>query len=261
MKNPIVIIGIGELAAVFSLGFLRCGYPVYPITREMDISLEYKKIPPPELVLLAVQEHELHTVINNLPLPWLRNVALLQNELLPRDWQQHQLTNPTVTIVWFEKKKGSVLKNILYSPSYGPSAAAISNALQAVDIPAPILENEEQLLYELTRKAVYILTVNISGLINNCTVEELWEKHQPLAREVAKEVILILEHLSEKTLQQENLIIGMAEGIKDCPHRYCLGRSAFSRLERALKHARDANIKTPKLSEIYNTAKLKLQSS
>jgi len=47
----------------------------------------------------------------------------------------------------------------------------------------------------------------------------------------------------------------MAEGIKDCPYRHCLGRSAFSRLERTLKYAEEANLETPKLVEIYNSAK------
>lgn len=256
MKAPIVIIGIGELAGVFSLGFLRLGHPVFPITRDMDISREYKKIPSPELVLLTVPEQELHPVLKKLPAAWLSKVGLLQNELLPKDWQQHQLSNPTVTIVWFEKKKGSVLSNILYSPSYGPSAALISNALQTMGVPALILENEDALLYELVRKAVYILTVNISGLLNNCTVEELWKQHQPLARQVAEEVILIMEYLTEKPLPQEKLIHGMVEGINDCPHRHCLGRTAFARLERALTHAQEADIDTPKLREIYKIAKL-----
>lgn len=256
MKAPIVIIGIGELASVFSFGFLRCGHPVYPITRETVISQEYKNIPDPELVLLTVPENELHSVLRQLPSAWLSKVGLIQNELLPRDWQKHRISNPTVTIVWFEKKKGSSLCNILYSPSYGPSAALMSNTLQAVSVPAPILESEESLLYELVRKALYILTVNISGLLNNCSVENLWLQHQPLAREIAKEVILIMEFLTSKSLDQETLINGMVEGIKDCPDRHCLGRTAFARLERVLKHAQDANLETPKLREIYKIAKM-----
>ena len=255
MKAPIVIIGIGELAGVFSLGFLRNGYPVYPITRDLDISQEYKNIPAPEFVLLAIQENELHPVLQQLPTSWLSKVGLIQNELLPKDWQEHQITNPTVTIVWFEKKKNSALCNILYSPSYGPFATLMSDALQAVGVPAPILESEENLLYELIRKALYILTVNIFGLLDNCTVENLWMQHQPLAREIAKEVILIMEFLTNKRLDQEKLINGMVEGIRDCPDRHCLGRTAFARLERVLKHAQDANLDTPKLREIYKFAK------
>ena len=255
MKKPIIIIGIGELAGVFSRGFLRCGFPVYPMTREMDLSQECQQIPSPKLILITVQENELHSVLSQLPKQWLNKICLVQNELLPRDWQSHSIENPTVTVVWFEKKKGKVLTNILQSPSYGPNASIISNALQTVDIPAPILENEEDLLYELVRKSTYILTVNIAGLLNNCTVEELWMHHQTLAREIAREVILIQESLIRTQLPHEKLIQGMAEGIKDCPYRYCLGRRALSRLERALHYADEGSIKTPKLVEIYKIVK------
>ncbi len=121
--------------------------------------------------------------------------------------------------------------NVLQSPSFEPYAEIISNALQAVDIPAPILENEQDLLYELVRKTVYILTVNIAGLVNNCTVGDLWNLHPLLAREIAEEVVLIQEFLTGKQLDHENLINGMVEGIKDSPHRYCLGRSTLARLQ------------------------------
>ncbi len=255
MKEPIVIIGIGELASVFATGFLRCAYPVYPISRGMDLAQECQQISSPKLVLITVQENELHTVLIQLPEPWRHKVGLVQNELLPRDWQTHQLENPTATVVWFEKKIGMALTNILQSPSYGPNASIISKALQAVDIPAPVLENKEALLFELVRKAVYILTVNIAGLVDNLTVGDLWSQHQTLAREIAEEVILIQEFLTAKQLPHEKLIQGMAEGIKDCPDRHCLGRSALSRLQRVLKYAEDANIKTPKLTEIYKIAK------
>ncbi|MCK5828823.1 MAG: hypothetical protein KAH20_00790 [Methylococcales bacterium] len=255
MKEPIVIIGIGELAGVFAHGFLRCGYPVYPILRDMSLAQECQQIPSPKLVLVTVQENELNALLEQLPDEWNDKVGLVQNELLPRDWQAHQLENPTVTVVWFEKKKELELTNILQSPSFGPNADIISKALQAVDVPAPILTNEQNLLYELVRKAVYILTVNIAGLVKNCTVENLWDQHQTLALEIAEEVILIQEFLVGKELSHEKLINGIVEGIKDCPHRYCLGRSALPRLKRALKNAEQANLKTPKLREIAALSK------
>ena len=251
MKAPIAIIGIGELAGVFARGFLRCGHPVYPITRKMDLTQQSIQIPLPEMILITVQENELHPLLQQIPEAWRNKIGLVQNELLPRDWQKHQVENPTVTVVWFEKKKNMEVTNILYTPSFGPNAALISNALQALEIPAPILENHEELLYELLRKAVYIFTVNIAGLLNNYTVEELWLQHEPLAREIAGEVIYIQESLTKKKLPREKLINGMVEGIKDCPHRYCLGRSALARLQRMLNHAKEASLETPKLLEIY----------
>ena len=256
MKHPIVIIGIGELAGVFARGFLRCGYPVYPITRKMDLLKECEQIPSPELILITVQENELKAILEKSPPTWHKKISLVQNELLPRDWERHQLKNPTVTVVWFEKKPNIELTNILYSPSYGSNAPLMSNALQVLGIPAPILKNEDQLLYELVRKLPYILTVNIAGLQNNCTVGELWLNHQTLARKIALEVISIQEFLTGKKLPQEKLINGLAEGINDYPNRHCLGRSALTRLERALNHAKEADINTPKLIEIHQHHKL-----
>ncbi len=251
MKSTIVIIGIGELAGVFARGFLRCGHPVYPITRDMNMASLCLEIPTPEIVLITVQENELHPVLEQIPDVWRDKIALVQNELLPRDWQTHQIDKPTVTVVWFEKKKNLELTHILYSPSYGPNSELMSNALQAMGIAAPILNSHEELLYELTRKALYILTVNIAGLLNNCTVEELWLQHQDLATEIAEEIITILEFLAEKQLPQEKLINGMVEGINDCPGRYCKGRRALGRLERALNHAQKGSLNTPKLQQIY----------
>ncbi len=250
MKKPIVIIGIGELANVFSRGFLRCGYPIYPITRAMDLDEECQQISSPQLVLITVQETELHSLLERLPKAWADKVALVQNELLPRAWQVHKIDKPTVTVVWFEKKKELELTNILQSPSFGPNAAIMSNALKAVDVPAPILKSEQELVYELVRKTVYILTVNIAGLVNNCSVGDLWAQHESLAREIAEEVILIQESLIGQNLSHEKLINGMVEGIEDCPNRFCLGRSASSRLRRALSYVENANLSTPKLVAI-----------
>jgi len=94
------------------------------------------------------------------------------------------------------------------------------------------------------------LTVNIAGLVNNCSVGDLWKLHQPLAREIAEEVILIQESLIGQSLPHEKLINGMVEGIEDCPNRFCLGRSASLRLKRVLYSAENANLSTPKLVEI-----------
>ena len=38
MKNPIVVLGIGELGSVFARAFLKNNHAVYPITRSTDIN-------------------------------------------------------------------------------------------------------------------------------------------------------------------------------------------------------------------------------
>ena len=251
MNKPVIVIGIGELGGVFARGLLRCGYPVYPVTRSMDMNKEVSALPNPELVLLAVAEDDLHSTMEAIPQPWRDKLCLLQNELLPRDWQAHALYDPTVISVWFEKKKGQDVKVLLPSPVYGPRAGLIRAALEAVNIPARILAGDDELLYELVRKNVYILTVNIAGLLVGRTVSELWRDHQELAREIADEIISVQEWLTDEELPRDRLIEGMLEAFDGDPAHKCLGRTALSRLQRTLAYADETGLAVPKLREIY----------
>ena len=84
-------------------------------------------------------EKDLHQVLNQIPAVWRDRLILLQNELLPHDWQQHELHNLTVISVWFEKKKGQDAKVIVPSPAYGPHAGLVHDALAHLDIPVQVL--------------------------------------------------------------------------------------------------------------------------
>ena len=53
MHDPIVVIGTGEMSGVFTRGFLKQGYPVFPVTRQMDMAAIAKAITVPALVLVA----------------------------------------------------------------------------------------------------------------------------------------------------------------------------------------------------------------
>ena len=83
MNRPIVIVGIGELGGVFAKAFLRNNYPVYPVTRSMNISDQAVRMPQPELVLVAVAEKDFKAVMTTIPGAWRNCTGLIQNELLP----------------------------------------------------------------------------------------------------------------------------------------------------------------------------------
>ncbi|GAB4356164.1 MAG: hypothetical protein Kow0060_08580 [Methylohalobius crimeensis] len=255
MKPPIVLIGIGELGGVFARGFLRAGYPVYPIVRGSDMASESRRLPDAALVLVTVGEADLHPLLSDLPAPWRNRLGLLQNELMPRDWLRHGLSEVTVAVVWFEKKPGMALTNILDTPVYGPGAEALTEALTEVGIPTRILADEQALLFELAKKSLYILTVNIAGLAVGGTVGALWQNHRIFARQVATEVLSVLEWRAGQPLPRESLIAGMAVGIEDCPDRGCTGRSARLRLERVLAEARQAGLATPTLADVWRQSK------
>lgn len=250
MQPPIVIIGIGEIAGVFARGLLRCGHPLIPILRHTDLEQEARSLPAPRLVLVAVAEADLQPVLEKMPVIWRDRLALLQNELLPRDWARHALDNPTIISIWFEKKKGQDVKVLLPSPIFGPQANTLSAALDAIAIPSTLLKDEATLHYELVRKNVYILTINLAGLVTGGTVTELWRDHQPLARAVANDVITIQEYLTAKSLPRERLIDGMLEAFAGDPDHKCLGRTALQRLERALHIANAAGLAVPTLKAL-----------
>lgn len=250
MQPPIVIIGIGEMAGVFARGLLRCGYPVYPILRQTDAAQESVVVPAPELALVAVAEADLQPVLEQIPAAWRDRLVLLQNELLPRDWERHGLDKPTVISVWFEKKKNQEVKVLLPSPIFGPHAHTISSALNALAISNTVLNDAESLRYELVRKNVYILTINLAGLATGGTVTELWRDHQSLARAVADDVMTIQEYLVGSPLPRERLINGMLEAFAGDPEHKCLGRTASQRLERALQIADASGLSVPTLKEL-----------
>ncbi len=250
MKQPIVIIGMGELGGVFGRGFLRLGYPVYPITRKLPMETAVKEFPPPVLVLVAVAEADIHEVLEELPKPWRGKVALLQNELLPRDWEQHRVSAPTVISVWFEKKVGQEPKVILPSPVFGPHAQLLHDALTAIGIPARVLKDHDELVFELVRKNVYILTSNLAGLATGGTVGELWKNHREFALKVAGDIIKIQTRLVKKELPWDKLIAGMVEAFDGDPGHKCMGRTAPVRLIRVLAQAAEVGVEAAKLKEI-----------
>jgi hypothetical protein len=257
MNQPIVIIGIGELAGVFARGFLRNGYPVFPITRDIDISKAYQTVPEPALVLVAVAEKDFSDVLAKIPSKWREHLGLLQNELLPGDWQVYNIANPTVISVWFEKKKCQDYKVLVPSPVYGPCADLIADSLELIEIPCKRLSSTEELLIELVIKNVFVLTINIAGLETGGSTGALWSDHEDLAHAVASEVIDLQEWITGATFERDRLIDGMVNGINGDPDHKCTGRSAPARLKRVIEISDEAGLDIPKIREIYSKQRRK----
>jgi len=250
MNDPIIIIGMGEIGSVLARGLLRAGHPVYPVTRSMVLSDAHRINPEPMAVILAVGEAQLHASLHEMPMPWRDKLVLLQNELLPRDWQEHNLQSPTIMSVWFEKKKGMDSKTLLPSPVFGHHAGLVCTAMQMLELPAREVLSMEAMTWELVRKNVYILTTNIAGLAVGGTVDELWQKNETLARDVAFEVIQLQEALTGLTFEREALIQGMLAGFHGDPAHKCMGRTALARLERALNMMQHYDISAPTMQKI-----------
>ena len=207
-------------------------------------------VPDPALALITVGESDLPPVMANLPMTWRDRVGLIQNELLPRDWHGAGVAEPTVAVVWFEKKPGQDVKVILPTPVGGPNAALVAGALEGTGIPAVVVEDVAALEHELVVKNLYILTANIAGLVTGGTVGELWHDHRELAADVAGEVLDIQEWLVGRLLEKDRLIDRMERAFAADPDHGATGRSAPMRLARALGHAADGGIETPTMERI-----------
>ncbi len=248
--QKVIIIGLGQLGRVFSGALLRIGCQLIPLNRGDDMAVLAAQHPAPALVLVAVAEADLQSVLATLPEVWKPRVGLIQNELLPRDWQIHWIEDPTVISVWFEKKQGMDAKPLISSPAHGAQAGLLVRALKAIDLPAHEIADEDVLLFELVRKNVYILTTNIAGLKTGGTVSELWQNHAPFARQVAHEVMDIQDWLTGVRHDREQLISAMLEAFAGDPQHGCTGRSAPVRLARALQHADQAGLAVPTLRKL-----------
>jgi hypothetical protein len=244
-----VVIGLGQMGGVFAHGLLRIGRTVHPITRSVSAEQSAREIDAPEIVLVAVAEADLDAVLATLPARFADRAALLQNELLPGDWQRHGLVDPTIAIVWFEKKKDTAVRIVLPTRIAGPRAALLVSALSSLGIPAHELERSA-LLFELVRKNLYILTSNIAGLEVGGTVSALWRDHRELASAVASDVLALQAWRAGEALPNEALVTAMVEAFDADPDHACTGRSAPARLARALEHARQGGLAVPALERI-----------
>ena len=250
MKAPVILVGVGEIGSVLARGMLKIGHPVYPIIRGMALSSAAESLPEPEAVIIAVGEGDIQDVLSSVPVQWRDKLVLIQNELLPRDWQQHELENVTVISVWFEKKPGQDFKVIIPSPAHGTHATLLSDALGSIGIPVNVLSSSAELPDELVCKNLYILTTNIAGLQVGGNVGQLWAQHEALAREIASDVLDIQCALTDKTFDREPLIQKMCEAFNGDTNHNCMGRSAPGRLARAINIADEADINATTLRKI-----------
>lgn len=249
LKRPVVVVGLGELGGVFARGFLKCGHPVFPVTREVVAAEVVRHVPSPELVLMAVGESQLAELKPTLPASWQGRLALVQNELLPAQYERWP-DKPTVAVVWFEKKPGIEAKVVLPTVVGGPQAELLHRALTALSIDATVAATEAELLAAMVEKNVYILTTNIAGLVTDVSASELWEQHHSLVERVAQEVIAIQAALSGAPLDPPELLAKLKTAIFADPSHRCRGRSAPARLSRARQHAESLGLRTPELDAI-----------
>jgi hypothetical protein len=246
-EPPVVVVGMGQLGTLFAQGLERAGRRVVPVTRRVSPSAIAKEIHEPALALVAVAENDLPAVLDSLPAVWRSRVGLVQNELLPRDWGSRGIVDPTIAVVWFEKKPDQPLRVIRPTVVAGPARHLLSEALRRLEIDVRASLPGAPLLFELVAKNLYILTTNCAGLETGGTAGELLGKHRGLAMRVAEEILDVQEALAGQALDREGLLADLEAAVAADRAHVCRGRSAGPRLSRLLSNARSRGIRTPTL--------------
>jgi hypothetical protein len=254
MSGEVVVWGMGQLGGVFARGLLRQGKTICPVLRDTDLTRFAQRCPAPALVLIAVGERELPAVLQQVPAAWRDRVALLQNELLPVVWRDALPVDPTVCVVWFEKRPTREVRVVLPSVCHGPGAALLASALQTLSIPARVIEGTSELHFELALKNLYILTINCAGLAATGDVGTLW-KTQPITRDIAMEICQLQSALLGEPLSETRLLAGLEQAILADPDHGARGRFAEERLRRSLAHADRLGLALPTLRALANSAK------
>ena len=141
---------------------------------------------------------------------------------------------------------------LISSPAHGPKAQILTESLALIDIPAHTVANEDELLFELVLKNLYILTTNIAGLAiePGSNVDDLRNNHIDLMRKVSADVLKLQESLTGKIFSESALEKGMIKAFEGDLEHGCMGRSASARLNRALVLANEYNLETPTLKQI-----------
>jgi len=251
MRPGVAIIGVGQIGGCLAEGLARAGHAVFPVRRGDDAGEVARTLPEPALALVTVAEDDLDGALLKLPGAWRSRVGLVQNELLPAVWERHAIPQPTVAVVWFERKGGGRPRPLLPTFLHGPAWPMLSSGLDALDLPWKHLDDGEALLRELVRKNLYILTTNLGGLATGApTAGALWREHRAQTIQIASEVLTLQAAATGGVLDRVTLLRGLDEAIDADPEHATVGRTATRRLERTLEQARELGISVPRLQEI-----------
>ncbi len=245
-----VVVGLGQLGTLFAEGWLRRGHPVFPVTRDTSIAELSLSLPEPGLVLVAVAETDLTEALGSIPPRWRGRLALLQNELVPADWERRGFPEPSVAVVWFERKRGMPPTVVAPTLLSGPGAGSLADALSCFDVPVRQLASSEELARELLRKNLYILTSNLAGMRVGGTTGALVQEHWQWATLVAEEVFQVQSRLCCTATSLDVALDSLREDLLRVPEHLCTGRSAPARLARTLGAGARLGLTLPVLAAI-----------
>ncbi len=250
--RTIAVLGVGQLGSLLADLLSAAGATVVPIRRSDRIDASSL----PDRVIVAVGEDDLAPALCSLPAAWKDRVVLVQNELVPDQWLAHGVVDPTVAIVWFEKKRDRAARVVLPTPVAGPWSGELAGLLSAAGLPATAIDGA-LLRPSLLDKNVYILVSNLAGLVApaGTTTGQLLEL--PLLEMTSRVFADVLRVESARLglpLDEDTASAQMMRAFAADPDHVAAGRSAPARLHRTLARAEQLGIEVPELVRIQKRA-------
>lgn len=253
LPSDLVVYGVGQLGQLFAGGALRLGLRAVPIARDTDRSAVFASVPPHTPILLSVPEDALEGAVRDVPAERHSDVLLVQNELFPQRWRALGLDAPTVLVVWLSKKKARPVEVARPTFAYGRHARLAARIHDELELPARVLDEEEELHQELVSKFAFILTINALGVVENLPLGQWLAKDRARVLALVDEARLLGEAHLGATVAAEYTELAVLEAmaaLKDYPAK---GRTAEARVVRAARDAAAFGLHLPAVLEISRT--------
>lgn len=245
-----MVVGVGELGGVFARGLLRIGHTVIPVRRGDDLERAFGEHADAEVVIVSVPEDALGGVLDVLPTSLVSRAVLVQNDLRPRTWTERGVSDPSVAVVWFEKKPGREAKTIVPTVLFGRGAATCAEALAQLSIPTELAADDAARDEAFAVKNVYIVTTNLLGLGRGGTTGELLANDELDWQAAAREVLAVEGLLFERVFDEGRVLEGVRAAMAADPGHVCAGRTARARAEKFFARARELSIATTTLDRL-----------
>jgi hypothetical protein len=247
----LVVVGMGQLNALWAQGALKRGMVVTPVVRRTPRPWSLAHVPLPSPLLIGVGEDGLAALWPDIPQERRAHVVFMQNELFPSTWEGLGVTEPSVMVVWLNRKQDSVPRPGPPTQLFGPHAATLATLHEALGLAYTILPDGNALRGALTAKYGFILTLNALGhhtdrplgawcAADRATVDALLEDALRLGAR--------LSGLTQVPDAARTLALQALELHHALPTR---GRTAGQRVERAWNWARQHGVEMPALRKLF----------
>lgn len=241
--------GLGELGRLFGRAALSAGLRVTPVLRGAPAS-RWSGVAVTAPVLMMVGEGALADAVGQVPVHAREHLVLVQNELLPASWQALGLASPTVLVFWSNQKAGRPLEVGRRSAVYGPHAETVAALHAVLEVPCEVLADQTALALELCAKLAFILAINTLGLAEERTVGAWLEADRREVDAVVDDALTLAEARLGEPIDRAAGRAAVVDAMTRLATMGARGRSAPSRLARALAQAEALGVQLPSISAL-----------